>query len=216
MDDTHAKMAPIYFYLKIPKNRKFEYLVIEKKGNYGIKQLFSESINDFFYKNAIDLKISFNNFLVSSVFQKIISQGVIKEIEFVKHELPNDLTDLLDKGHTTKQISGKFKKVFIAPSGFPIKSLLNKLYWRSGRTDMVEIPEIDEKYNEVSFEISYNGSKKTIFMKNIGQNTPDFNVTDELEYENGRPTIESLVRQTEILIHDMETYQESITKGKNG
>ncbi|MFD2969495.1 hypothetical protein [Sphingobacterium bambusae] len=216
MDESHAKMAPMYFYLKVPKKRKFGYLVVERRGNYGIKQLFNESINDFFYKNAIDLKISFNNFLVSTVFQKIIEKGVIKEIEFIKHELPSDIADLYDKGHETKQIRGKFKKVFVATAGFPVKGILNKLYWQSGRTEMVEIPELDDKFNEVSFEIEYNGSKKTIYMKNIGQNTPDFNVTEQLEYDRGRPTIESLVRQTEVLIHDMETYHESLTKNGNG
>lgn len=216
MDDSHAKMSPMYFYLKVPKKRKFGYLVIEKKGNYGIKQLFSESINDFFDRTGLDFRISFNNFLVSTVFEKIVSEGVVKEIEFIKHELPNDIADLYDTGHTTNQVKGKFKKVFIATNGFPVKGILNKLYWRSGRTDMVEIPELNDKFNEVSFEINYNGSKKTIYMKNIGQNTPDFNVTEQLDYQGGRPTIESLVKQTEILIYDMETYHESITKDKNG
>lgn len=216
MDENHAKLSPIFFYLKIPKNRNFAYLVLERKGNYGIKELFGESINDYLNKIDKNTKLAINNFLVAKVFEKIISMGVVKEMEFIRHELPNELSELYDVPHKTNQMRGKVKRSYTSATGFPVKNLLTRLFNYSGYSEMIEIPEMNEKFDEVSFELEYNGSKKTFFMKHIGQNAPDYNVTDSLKYNmDGRPTITSILFQTEILIHDMEAYYESITKGKN-
>ncbi|MNL46842.1 hypothetical protein D3C87_1695910 [compost metagenome] len=75
---------------------------------------------------------------------------------------------------------------------------------------MIEIPELGDRYDEVDFEMEYNGSKKTFHMKNVKRTTPDFNVSEHIVTdERGLPTYESLLGQCNILLNDMKEYHEA-------
>ena len=209
MEKNHAKILPTYFFIHIPENRRFGYLILERKSNYGIKELFVNSFNDFLNKMGIACLLEVNNFLVSSVFEKMLKIGRVFEMSFIKNHIPDDIEDMYDKESLNKKIAGKTKTIITTPYGFPVKGLLRRLYFAEHKHGMVEIPELNDRFDEVDFEMDYNGSKKTFHMKNVGRTTPDFNVTEQIEFIEDMPTYASLESQCQILLNDMRDYHES-------
>jgi len=209
MEDNHAKILPTYFFLHIPENRKDGYLILQKKSNYGIKNLFEDAFADYFTKMNINYILEVNNFLVSLVFEKMLKVGRIFEMSFVKNIIDDDIADLYDKDARNKRIPGKTVTTITTKSGLPVSGLLRRLYFGSTKDGMVEIPELNDRFDEVDFDMDYNGSKKTFHMKNVGRTTPDFNVTDQIELVDNLPTYASLEAQCQILLKDMKEYHEA-------
>ncbi|GGG89957.1 hypothetical protein GCM10007415_25350 [Parapedobacter pyrenivorans] len=209
MEKNHAKILPTYFFMHVPENRRFGYLILQRKSNYGIKELLVDSFNDFLIKLGAPLLFEANNFLVSSVFEKMLSVGRVFEMSFIKNHIPDDIEDMYDKDSLNKKIPGKIKTIVTTKNGFPVKGLLKRLYFAEHKHGMVEIPQLNDRFDEVDFEMEYNGSKKTFHMKNVGKTTPDFNVTDQIEFIDDMPTYASLESQCHILLKDMRDYHES-------
>lgn len=209
MEDNHAKILPTYFFLHVPKNRKDAYLILQKKSNYGIKGLLEDAFADYFNKLSINFILEVNNFLVSLVFEKMLKVGRIFEMSFVKNRIEDNIEDLYDQGAKNKRIPGKTVTKITTKGGFPVSGLLKRLYFGSQKDGMVEIPELNDRFDEVDFDMDYNGSKKTFHMKNVGRTTPDFNVTDQVEVVDNIPTYESLETQCQVLLKDMKDYHEA-------
>ena len=209
MEENHAKILPTYYFLHVPLNRKEAYLILQKKSNYGIKNLFEDAFQDYFQKMGLPLMLEVNNFLVSLVFEKMLAVGRVYEMSFIKNQIEENIEDMYDNGNQNKRIPGKTITTITTKYGFPVKGLLSRLYHGEKKGGMVEIPELNQRFDEVDFEMDYNGSKKTFHMKNVGRTTPDFNVTEHIEYDNGVPTYDSLLPQCNILLNDMKEYHEA-------
>jgi len=68
----------------------------------------------------------------------------------------------------------------------------------------LKIEGIDEEFDEVEFELQLNGKKKTFYIANRTRIQPDIDVTGQLDYgDDGQPTLESLIRETETLLTDI-------------
>lgn len=212
MEENHAKILPTYFFLHIPENRRDGYLILQRKSNYGIKNLLEDACDDFFKKIGLNFKLEVNNFLVSLVFEKMLKVGRVYEMSFIRNQIPDNIEDIYDRDTVNRRIPGKIKTTISTKQGFPVKGLLSRLYHGSLKDGMVEIPELHERYDEVDFEMDYNGSKKTFHMKNVGRTTPDFNVTEHIEYKDDLPTYESMLDQCQILLKDMKEYHEAKLK----
>lgn len=214
MEDHHAKILPTYFFLHIPENRKDGYLILQKKSNYGIKNLLEAALEDYFNKVGLNIMLEVNNFLVSLVFNKMLSIGRVYEMSFIKNSIEENIEDIYDRGNEHIRLPGKTTTKITTKYGFPIKGLLKRLYHGNTTKDgMVEIPELNERYDEVDFEMDYNGSKKTFHMKNIKRTTPDFNVSEHIVFdEKGLPTYDSLYGQCHLLLNDMKEYHEAKIK----
>ncbi|MDT0644980.1 hypothetical protein RM553_19260, partial [Zunongwangia sp. F363] len=70
--------------------------------------------------------------------------------------------------------------------------------------ERVELEGIDEEFDEVEFELELNGKRKTFYTIRRDKIQPDINVTRDIEFdENGIPTIESMIEQSEVLIREV-------------
>lgn len=210
MENFHAKILPTYFFLHIPENRKDGYLILQKKNNYGIKGLLERAFEDYFTNLGLNLMLEVNNFLVSLVFEKMLNVGRIYEMSFIRNQIEDNIEDMYDNGNKNSRIPGKTKTTISTKYGFPVKGILSRLYHGALKDGMVEIPELHQRYDEVDFEMEYNGSRKTFHMKNVKRTTPDFNVSEHIEFDNSDlPTYESLEKQCQILLKDMKEYHEA-------
>lgn len=209
MDRKHARMVDTYYHIRIPEDRKFAYLILQRHGGFGIKKLFEKALQDFLNKSKLNMQVDMSNFLVSRIFNKMLNEGRITEMSFIKNYIPDNIEDLYDKGE--KRVVGKTKTIICTERGLPlpVKGFAYNLYMRDKSEGAIKVSQLYDQYDEVDFEIEYQGSKKTIHMSNVGKSLPDYDVTDSISFDyNDLPTVSSLKAQADILINDMIQYQE--------
>jgi len=210
MNRNHAKMVNTYYQVRIPENRRFAYLILQRQGTFGIKKLLEEAFHKYLIKINQKVNLKVNNFLISRIFKRMLEEGRIFEMSLIKDHVEGHIEELYDKG--AKRVAGRTKTVICTERGLPlpVKSLAYNLYMRAQKDGPVVVEQLYDQFDEIDFEIEYNGSKKTIHMSNVGRSLPDYDVTDELiiDTDTDEPTLASLKAQADILIKDMEDYQE--------
>lgn len=91
-----SETLPFYFHVDFTRNKSTQYyLILSRIDNFGIKDIFEKSLNSFFkVQNDIrGLNIKLNNLVPGEIFEQ--AQKNIKQMIFVKHEVPSDYADFL-------------------------------------------------------------------------------------------------------------------------
>jgi len=203
VNKNHAAFRDVFFYLQIPKNKDYGALILQRKSKFGIKTIFTKSINQF-AKNIgfMGYYIQVNNIIHGKVYNRMIREGNLKRIEFIKRKIPNDIAAFYENGGNVDLIPGTLKTSMSAsklPENF--KNFVDRLFNNSNR-ERIEIKDIDD-FEEVEFELELNGKRKTFYVVHRNRIQPDIDVTNDLQYFNNEITIESLVKQAETLIEEV-------------
>lgn len=209
---NHAGMLDTFFKIKLFENRKYAFLVLERQGEFGIKKIFTRAFQDFLVKQNLGKKydIIVENFLIGRVFESMLSNGRIFEVNFTKNVVQDNVAQQFDRGH--RPVVGSTKTTITAGRGvnLPLKGLAMSLFRRPRENDRDGRARVEgyDEFDEVSFELDINGTRKTIHMVNVGRSMPDYDVSDVVDYNDttGEPTIESLNREADVLIRDMLTH----------
>jgi hypothetical protein len=204
VNKNHAAFRDVFFYLQIPKNKTSGALILQRKAKFGIKTIFSKTINQYAKKiGFVGFHIEINNIVHGKVYKKMISDGNLKRIEFIKRRIPKDIADYYEKGGNVDLIPGILKTSMSAsklPENF--KNFVDRLFNNSNR-ERIEIKDINDDFEEIEFELELNGKRKTFYVVHRNRIQPDIDVTNDLEYFNNEITIESLVKQAEALIDEV-------------
>ena len=184
-----------FFMIYIPKNSKYAYLVVQKKSNHGVKNILEKSFNDFLVmKGFIDSRITLEYAPDFNLLNKLIQFGELKEIKLIKNSVFSSFQEQLDNiGEVTN--SGTFEQVLKFNKHSRVenfKTLLLKLY-RTNYKDYDQIEVSNNYFDEVSFTIHLDGLSKTFYIKNKSIIRSDVDVSNFVKFENGEPTISSLM-----------------------
>lgn len=204
VNKNHAAFRDVFFYLQIPKNKNHGALILQRKAKFGIKTIFSKSINQ--YAKSIGFMgyyIEINNIIHGKVYRKMIQEGNLKRIEFIKRKIPKYIESYYENGGKVDMIPGILKTTMSSsrlPDNF--KNFVDRLFNNSNK-ERIEIKDIDQDFDEIEFELELNGRRKTFYVMHRNKIQPDIDVTNELEYFNNEITIDSLVKQAEVLIEDV-------------
>jgi hypothetical protein len=203
VNKNHAPFRDVFFYLQIPKNKDFGALILQRKSKFGIKTIFTKSINQF-AKNIgfVGYNIQVNNIIHGKVYNRMIKDGNLKRIEFIKHKIPRDIASFYENGGNVDLIPGTLKTSMSAsklPDNF--KNFVDRLFNNSNR-ERIEINDVDD-FEEVEFELELNGKRKTFYVVHRNKIQPDIDVTKDLQYFDNEITIESFVIQAESLIEEV-------------
>jgi hypothetical protein len=203
---NHAAFRNLFFYFYIPRGSNVGALVLQRKSKYGIKTILKKSINEYSRAQGYsNYKIHINNVLHGQVFRRMMDNGSLKKIDFVKRTIPSSIEAYFQNNGQQTQIPGTLKTTFLSASSLPqaFKQFIERLYQNTAN-QRIEIDGIDEEFDEVEFELELNGKKKTFYVSNRTRIQPDVDVTRELDYgANGQPTTESLIRETINLLNDI-------------
>jgi hypothetical protein len=203
---NHAAFRNLFFYFYIPRGSNVGALVLQRKSKFGIKTILKKSINDYSRAQGYNnYKIHINNVLHGQVFRRMMDNGSLKKIDFVKRTIPSSIEAYFQNDAQQTQIPGTLKTTFLSPSSLPqaFKQFIERLY-QNTTNQRIEIDGIDEEFDEVEFELELSGKKKTFYVSNRTRIQPDIDVTRELDYgANGQPTTESLIRETVTLLNDI-------------
>lgn len=194
----------VFFYIVMPFNKNYAYLILQRKSKFGIKGALLKSLNSQIKeKGYTKYRLEINNLLHSSVYRKMIDNGKLKKIDFIKRKLPRTIEEYYSNGELLSESKGTLRTSMISSSGLPdtYKKFIDRLYSNDNST--MEIEGIDDDFDEIEFELELNGKKKTFYLQNRTRVQPDVDVTSSLKFKDNKPTIESLVTQSKELIDDM-------------
>ncbi|AZB33768.1 hypothetical protein [Chryseobacterium bernardetii] len=202
---NHASFRNVFFYFYIPKNKKIGYLILQRKTHFGIKTKLDPALNGFLAKegymqNYLELK----NIIHVSVYNHMMKFGKLKKVELVKNRIPNSLEDYMNNNQNYEEAKGSFRTSFSSRTSLPShwKSYIDKLL-RKELNETVEIDGLDDSFSDLEFQLDLNGKQKTFYIKNRHKVQPDVDVTNNIDFENEIPKIESLVKNAQELIDDI-------------
>lgn len=202
---NHGSFREIFFYFKIPKTSKNGSLVVQRIGRYGVKGILDETLNGYLRELGYrDSRFKLSNVIHGKVFKEMLKNGNLKKVEFIKQMIPSTLEGYLNKNGNFEMEKGTLTTSIQTNTtlGDSYKQLLERVMstFKDNRT-RIEIE--DNEYDEISFELELNGKKKTFYAIYQNRILPDIEVSSDLEYAEGEPTIKSVMSKCEELINDL-------------
>ncbi|MDL5511725.1 hypothetical protein QSE00_07880 [Arenibacter sp. M-2] len=203
---NHAAFRNIFFYIQMPTQKDNGALILQRKAKFGIKTVFKKTINQYVKEQGYqDYTVLVNNIVHGRVYRRMMADGNLKKVEFIKRRIPSSIEEYYRNGGTPEQIPGTLKTSMLSPTSLPqnFKNFVNELFTNPDQ-ERIEIEGIDEDFDEVEFELELNGKRKTFYVMHKHRIQPDVDVTAQIEFtDQGEPTLESLIEQSEELIRDL-------------
>lgn len=203
---NHAAFRNIFFYLKIPTERDNGAFILQRKAKFGIKTIFKRTINQYIKEQGYqNYTITVNNIVHGRLYRRMMDEGNLKKVEFIKRRIPGSLVDYYSKDGRPDEIPGTLKTSMLSSTSLPdnFKRVVDNLFTNPDR-ERIEIDGIDEDFDELEFELELNGKRKTFYVIHRNRIQPNIDVTRDIVFdEEGNPTTESLIEQSEILIREV-------------
>lgn len=173
-----------FFYLiHVPKNSKIGYLITEKKENHGVKIIFENAFNNFMRtKGVSNYFLQLRQAPPRYFIKNYLELGKLKEFRLIENNLQLGREERVFK--LDKNLS----------DGKDLKKILVELFNTMSKTNE-KISFLNKgEYDEIAFVLGINGTTKTFYIKNQEKIRSNVDVSKLLEYSNGEPTFESLIR----------------------
>lgn len=203
----HAAFRNVFFYLYVPQQKNVAYLILQRKSQFGIKLRLRSVLNQYFIdKGYNDLTLQMNNILHTRVYRKMMTDGKLKKVELIKRKIPRSIEEFMNNNEQLEEIKGTFRTSFTSRTSLPEswKDYIDRRFrQQNSQNGTIEIQNLDDNYTDLEFELELNGKKKTFFMMNQQRIQPDIDVTQNIIFENGEPTVDTLIQQAKELINDL-------------
>lgn len=193
-----ADLWPFYFMVDIPEGTDEGLLILQRSGNYGIRHVLSRFLRDSFDNDFADLRLRLDPIVDAEQIKKY-SQGVVKELRFVKISLPPDLEDCYDSGH--KEVHGQMELVIKARRGgtLPLQKYVASLLKKRERSGIFAIDDGNFEYNDIKIKAKVGGSSRT-FSVGEPKLRSYHDITDIIKYgSGGHPSFDSINEAAENL-----------------
>ena len=204
--DRHGSFREIFFYLVVPIGRSIGYLILQRKSKFGIKTNLKKSLNRYIHDLGFtNCTVEINNLLNSHVYERMMHNGSLKKVDFIKRRIPNSIEQYINNNGNTFNTNGTMRVSISANSGLSDrwKDFVSNHFGNHNANTRIEIGGVDGELDEMEFELELNGKKKTFHVVNQQRTQPDIDVTSNLVFENNEPTIASLISESQSLIDDM-------------
>lgn len=202
----HGSFRNIFFYFFVPRSRNIGYLILQRKAKFGIKTILKRIVNKYIHENGFPTYyVEIKNLLHNRVYERMIREGNLKKVDLIKKRIPNSIEEYYESGGLTSDTRGTLKTSISTSSSLSEawKSFVDRLFRNRNENTRIELDGGDDQLDEIEFELELNGKKKTFHIVNHQRTQPDVDVTSNLQFEDGEPTEESLIRESQNLIDDM-------------
>ena len=178
--------------IHVPKNSKFGFLIVEKKENHGVKQVFENSFNEFMrLKGVSSYSLQLKQAPPRYLIKQFLEHGKLKEFRLIDGSFSAEVETMDFSLGKEERI---FKQIGSTSIGKELKEALVKLFKSSPSIDE-KIPFLSEgSFDEISFVLEYERVSKTFYVKRQEKIRSNVDVTNFINFEDGEATFESLIR----------------------
>ena len=195
-----CQLIPLFFRFDFKKGKDVGILLLQRYGIYGAKTALEDDLNAFFAEKSMDnIKLSLHPIVDLEAIEKMFA-GQLKEIQFISHEIPNDIAgsiaiDVVQTPGTLKMVlTTKRNKQFLPDC----LNFLRPLY-QAGQC--VEIHKV--KYHDAQLVIRLDGKRRTISLTDVDKmRSMPLDITREvkIDQEVGHPTFFSIAQKAEEIV----------------
>jgi hypothetical protein len=173
-----------FFYLiHVPKKSKFGFLIVQKKENHGVKSIFENAFNNFMrMKGVSNYHLDMRQAPPRYFIQNYLEFGKLKEFRLIENDLALGREERIFKLDKNISEAQNLKK-----------TLVDLFTTMSESEDKLTFLNIGD-YDEIAFVLGINGSTKTFYVKNQQKIRSSIDVSNLVDYEDGEPTTESLIK----------------------
>ncbi|NJC28013.1 hypothetical protein [Neolewinella antarctica] len=179
----------IFFFFHIPLQKQTGFLVLQRKGNFGAKVALEKSLKKYMKSEGFNRHtINLYNLISEQVFDRMIQLGELMRVDLIKKYIPSDIKEYITNGENMSESPGKLKTTISTDSKLPDswKRYLRRIYKSRGRySDQYEVDGISDQYEDIQFQLEYNGKSKKFHVVREGKTQPDVDVTQEYREKFG-------------------------------
>lgn len=210
-----ALLSPYYFLIKIIPNSEIGIVLLQTFNNLGIKDVFFNSLYDFFRAKHSDYLIEMSPFIPRGLIKEYLSNRII-EIRLVKFGYPNELMDVsIDampeeetfEGTSELIIKPPIRKDF--PSGFldRVRSRIDDFLGDSDSSisNLVEVKNF--KYDTAKIKVKHGSGDRTVDLINTGRlkYSEELDGKVQIDSSTGFPEFESIDKIAKEFLQEIET-----------
>ncbi len=188
-----AEVIPFYFRAQFPNQQDEGVLVLQRRGQLGVKLALMQDFSNYFGNLYPNLMLEINPLVPQQLIDQLMGNGELTKVRFVRFDIPNDITDAYEGGGHVEQL-GHAELVILARRNRRIPLLdrvRDVLARRRQVNEMVEIQDFD--YDTVKVEIQLGSSKRTVDLSDVMNLRSNYDVTDDLEIgADGHPLFDSI------------------------
>jgi hypothetical protein len=190
VDQKDLFSKDFFFLIYVPKGTKFGFLIVQRKENHGVKSIFESAFNNFMrMKGVSNYSLLLKQAPPRYFIQNFLENGRLKEFKLIEDNLQEEFSEQkFDFGREERTF-----KVSKSRESQILKEVLIELY-NSFDVEAEKIHFLDKgKFDEISFVLEYKGTTKTFYVRNKEKIRSNIDVSNQIEYVNGEPSMESMV-----------------------
>jgi hypothetical protein len=189
-----ADLLPFFFLASIPHGKNEGILILSRVGKDGVRRILEKMIVRLFRAVYPSFRMNFNPLIDGRIIKKIINNGIVQKIRFIKFQIPHDKIDGLDGGHQEMRIDSEFS---LSAQRLPVlHRLLSAFNPGQDVKNLFEVKEMNG-YDVLKVEVKSGKSLKTI---NLGNPSKVRNYIDISEHPDlvrdakQNPTFDSIYK----------------------
>lgn len=204
VNDTEIK--PFYFLIFIPKNKGVGFICLQRIGVYGIHGIFKRHLNNFFESRFDDLKLDIDQFVSGELARTFVEKGSIKEITFIKNNLPADIAEKIGLKGFQKEIKTLEIKIK-AKSRLAINDKAAK-FMNDPNASFFEVKALEDLgfdgEHRVKIRSKYNGNSRTVDLSETGKIRPYYDIDGDIDKSiEGHPVFSSIDGVAKLLLKEL-------------
>jgi hypothetical protein len=191
-----ASLLPFFFRIVIPQGKDRGLLILQRDNRLRGKQILKSVVDPILSKFDESLKCEMEPIMNRETFEKMVGEGQIQQIKFIKMSIPQDFADEYDKGRDEERGTMELTVKARRGRGLPMKKRLTD--WMTsdkGVKDLFKVPGLDFEYDRVKADLRIGRNKRTVdFGKKMSN--PIIDLTDEVTMRRGHQPRSSQVYES--------------------
>lgn len=191
VDQKHLFSKDFFFLIYVPKRTKYGFLIVQRKENHGVKSIFESAFNNFMrMKGVSNFSLILKQAPPRFFIQNFLQNGRLKEFKLIENNYHEEFSEQNFDFGREERIFKVNKK---SGDNDILKDVLVELY-NSFTNEADKIHFLNKgKFDEISFVLEYKGTTKTFYIRNKEKTRSNIDVSNQIEYVNGEPLMESMV-----------------------
>lgn len=185
----NPEMLPFFYGIYTPESGTECICIFQRFSNYGFKSIFESELVDYFKQNYSDYKITMNALLPSDYINNFITDGRLLKLRLLKNSLPEDLADAI--GNNNENAKAELVIKAEARGNLGIRNNILRIFHKESTvTQAFEVQGFE--YDSAKIEVKIGSTKKTIDLGELENVTGYFDITEDVEIDDGHPSFNSI------------------------
>lgn len=211
----HGASRGFFFYIKIPTNHKYAYIVLQRKGLHGIKGEFQKCLRQWLELNGYAFSPILQTVMNEEILKKMVDTKPLKKINFIRRMMPmspDSLYNETDYQPISGQVALTFKGQADFGLGAPYRDKLREYMYGVTPSKTILLGDrngngIEHNFDEIQFSLEIAGKPKSFYVYRETKMRASRDISEDVITDiQGNPTFESLKTAAKTFITDFTTY----------